>query len=297
MASIAIIVCTLDRPDALRGTLASIERSTIPVERVVVSDDGHDPRTELASRSSSLPITYAPGPRRGLGPNRNAGLRHVQEEFVLFLDDDCHLAPDFLERAIARMRHVESQTRRGSVIVSGAELNRGAVVEAAAQTFLGFQSRPYRPGEPMTSIVINACLFPAALFVEHQFDERIRYGYDEVDLASRAVSAGYTIVPCPDALNEHKPSPVGRAGQESFATAARLFVTFKRYAFTEQRYARAVAYLVIGPGHAVGSATRRNGVSGLRSSLTAVARAASYLSDYVAETRCRAGGRNRARNA
>jgi glycosyltransferase involved in cell wall biosynthesis len=43
--SVAICVCTRDRPDELAQTLASIASSARPVQRVIVSDDGVNPRT------------------------------------------------------------------------------------------------------------------------------------------------------------------------------------------------------------------------------------------------------------
>ena len=281
MAPVAIIVCTLDRPKALRVVLESIEQSSIAAARVIVSDDGADPCTEFVCRDARLPVVYVSGPRRGLGPNRNHALRHVDEDTVLFLDDDCQLGPDFLAKALACMHNGEARYGPGCVIVTGVERNRGAIVEAAAQTFLGFQSRPYKVTESITSIVINACLFPRSLFDRYLFDERIRYGYEEVDLASRAARAGYTIVSCPEAVNDHSPSPISRAGRETVTTASRLFVTFKRYAFTDRRYTLAAVYLLIGPAHAIGAATRRRGIAGLGSGVCAVTKAAGYLWSYA----------------
>ena len=81
----------------------------------------------------------------------------------------------------------------GRVVVSGSEDNRGHNVVAHAQNFLGFQARPYREGEALSSIVINATVFPRTLFEEHHFDPQIRYGYEEADLASRLARAGYRL--------------------------------------------------------------------------------------------------------
>ncbi len=233
--TVCICVCTRARPDELALTLASMARSTYPIARVVVSDDGHDERTRAICATAPLAVEYVRGPRRGLGSNRNHALRSAREELVLFLDDDCLLGPDFLERALACMEEAEARRGRGRVAVSGAELNGGRLVLAGAQTFLGFQARPYADGEPLTSIVINATLLPRALVERLGFDPQLVYGYDEVDLASRAVRAGCAIVPCPQAVNDHRPSPRGREGYSAVLNASRLYVTFKRYAFTERR--------------------------------------------------------------
>ncbi len=185
---------------------------------------------------------------------------------------------------MACMSEHELSVGRGRVIVTGAETNNGAIVRAAAQTFLGFQARPYKPDEIMTSVVINATLFPRHLFDEMRFDERIQYGYEEVDLASRAAFSGYRIVSCGEAVNDHRPSPRGRDDYASVIVASRLFITFKRYAETEHRYGRATAFAMIAPLHAVGAAAKAGGVRGVRDAVKAIWLAARYQKAH------RAGG-------
>jgi GT2 family glycosyltransferase len=150
-------------------------------------------------------------------------------------------------------------------------------VLASAQTFLGFQARPYADGEPLSSIVINATLLPRALVERLGFDSQLVYGYDEVDLASRAVRAGCAIVPCPQAVNDHRPSPRGREGYSAVLNASRLYVTFKRYAFTERRLARAAAYALVAPAHVLAAGIRREGLHGGRAGMAALWLAFRYV--------------------
>jgi GT2 family glycosyltransferase len=281
--SVAVCICTRNRPRELATTLESIQRSSYPVRRVVVSDDGVDPETErvCVSSSSAAIVTYSAGPMHGLGANRNHALDLVQEDFVLFLDDDCLLRPDFLRDATACMLRHEQRHGRGSIIVTGSEDNPGGNVVAHAQTFLGFQARPYRAGEPLSSIVINATLFPRSLFERHRFDPQIRYGYEEADLASRAARAGYRIISCPAAANEHRPSERSRGDYDEVLTASRLYITFKRYALVDRRHLRALAFAVVAPAHAVVAGLRRSGPSGARDGLRAIALAARYVRVHV----------------
>lgn len=282
MTSVAIAICTRDRPDELAATLASLARSSSPVDRVVVSDDGTDERTHAVCRACPIAVDYTTGPRRGLAPNRNHALRLITEDVVLFLDDDCLLGVEFLDIALASMAEHEATHGSGRVIVTGVETKHDAVVHASAQTFLGFQARPYRRNEPLTSVVINATLFPRTLFDTHLFDERIRYGYEEVDLATRAVSDHYAITSCPQAINEHRPSPRSRDDYADVVVAARLFVTFKRYAHTEHRYGRAAAFAIVAPLHAIGAAVKARGLTGAREAFGAIMLACCYLRAYRA---------------
>lgn len=262
--TVAVCICTKYRPDELERTLASIARSNYPVAQIVVSDDGHTPDTEAVCESAEMNVVYVPGPRRGLGANRNRALEEVATDVVLFLDDDCRLLPDFCHQALARMRPAEEVHGR-RVIVSGREVNRaaGLLVDATDQTFLGWQTRRYGQNEPLNTIVINSTLFPSRLFERIRFDPQLIYGFEEVDLATRAVAAGYVIVDAPDAVNDHRCSPRSRESYERHFHASRLHVTFRRYASTERRPIRAVAFAVIAPAHLLGSNLKLFGRAGL----------------------------------
>jgi GT2 family glycosyltransferase len=258
--SVAICICTRDRPAELARTLASLAQASSPHHHVIVSDDGSHPQTYTACVDAPIPVDYLKGPRRGLGANRNNAVRRARSHYVLFLDDDCLLTPDFLPRALSCMADAERRLGSHRVIVTGTETKSGAIVYAQAQTFLGFQARPYRDNEELTSLVINATLFPLTMFSTLEFDEQITYGYEEVDLASRAAYAGYSIVSCPAALNDHRPSPRSRHDYLSASLTSRLYVTFKRYAFTERRFALAAWFALIAPLHAIAAAIRARGV-------------------------------------
>ncbi|MGO9899334.1 MAG: glycosyltransferase family 2 protein [Solirubrobacteraceae bacterium] len=276
-SEVSVCICTRDRPDDLARTLASIVQSTWPVAQVVVSDDGHDRATELVCEQSGIDVNYVLGPQRGLGANRNAALAAVAGDYVLFLDDDCLLTADFLATALARMHSAEKCYGAGRAIVSGGERNRGALISAADQTFLGFQAKPYTSDIGLRSIVINATVFPARLFSHLRFDPQLIYGYEEVDLASRAAAAGYVVVHCADALNDHRPSPRGREDYDRQVEASRLHVTLRRYALTERATWKALAFVLIAPVHLVAANVKRSGVAGVGRSVQTISLATTML--------------------
>jgi GT2 family glycosyltransferase len=132
----------------------------------------------------------------------------------------------------------------------------------------------------MRTIVINATLFPRALFDELSFDERLRYGYEEVDIASRAVAAGLAVVPCPEARNDHRPSPLAREDHDDLVTPSRLYATFKRYRWTERRRARAAAFAVLAPAHLVGSAAKTRDPAAVISAARSLRLAAGHVAAH-----------------
>jgi GT2 family glycosyltransferase len=274
MPSVSVCICTRNRPRELSRTLASVRCSSRSAEQVVVSDDSTDQDTRALVASRHPEVTYVEGPNAGLGANRNAAARAATGDLILFLDDDCLLGEQFLERAIAELRADDWER----TIVSGLETNGGHLVEPADQDFLGFQRLKYEPGARVNTVVINGALFPRGLFDELRFDEQLVYGCDEVDLTTRAVAAGYTILLCPEAVNDHRPSESNRDYYSDFAVSSRIYVTFKRYYRTEHRRAKGAVFLAVAALHAVAGSVRRAGpAKGLAMGLRAVARSLRYI--------------------
>lgn len=261
--ALSVCICTRDRPAELAECLRSIARSTVPVAQVIVSDDGI-PDGPAVAIAEELGADYVRGPRRGLCANRNRALSLVTGTHVLFLDDDALLAPQFAASIRARIDGDRAADAADRLIVSGREVRPGGhVTEACEQSFLGFQQLGYRDGDERKTVVINATVFPASLFEELEFDDRIVYGYDEVDLTTRAVAAGWRITSLPEAINEHNHSERSRAGYSEVQDATRLYVTFKRYRRTDRRPLRAVTYSLVAPLHLFAASLKRAGVRGI----------------------------------
>jgi GT2 family glycosyltransferase len=265
--TVTVCIPTRGRPDELARALASIEGSTYPVAQVVVSDDLADGVAEVVCRDAPVEVDYVRGPGRGVGANRNRAVAEARSEIVAFLDDDGVLLPDFLETAVGRMRTGEQRYGAGRVIVSGRSLTeRGELVSVFDQTFLGHQAKRYESDEGLRSISLNAVILPAQMFAEVRFDPQLVYGYEEVDLASRAAGLGYVIVDCPRAVNYHE-SPLDKGSyHDRYAEASRLHVTLRRYVLTDRAPLRALAFALIAPLHVIASDVKRLGAPGLRKS-------------------------------
>jgi glycosyltransferase involved in cell wall biosynthesis len=248
---------------------------------VVVSDDSDDdvPTRELAEQ---YPFArYVRGPRLGLGANRNRALEAATGDLVLFLDDDCHLGPDFVSLVRRRAAEVVAERRGSLPIVTCTENKRGELVRGSDQDFLGFHRRPYRHGQRRHTVVINAAVFPREVFHRIRFDEQLRYGYDEVDIATRATAEGYDIVEEFRAENFHFPSSVNREEYAEYIAASRVYVTFKRWWATRRRRAWAVGYLTVALGHVLASDLHRQGLAGIATSMRTSRLALGYVLHYL----------------
>jgi glycosyltransferase involved in cell wall biosynthesis len=272
---ISICICTRNRPHDLSRALSSITASTTSPHEVIVSDDSTDDATRDLLATAFPHITRVQGPRRGLGANRNTALGHASGTHILFIDDDVLLGQDFVQQAQAELLQLPPTT-----ILSGIELNHGTPVHPHKPSFLGYQAIDYQEGDTYETVVINATLFPIALFAKALFDENLVYGYEEMDFASRAVLLhGHHIVFCPALINAHFPSPGNREFYAPFIEASRIYVTFKRYCWVERRIVKAMAFLLIAYAHILAHDLRRKGLRGMPVFVSTVQRSKAYINN------------------
>lgn len=254
---VSVCICTRNRPDDLRRALDSIRRSSVPVSQIVVSDDSTDQRTHDLVTTKYPTVVWQQGPRRGLGPNRNAAVATATGTHVVFIDDDAELGAEFIATCVARLDAL-APAARAHAVVSGVEQHPdGHLVVAHEQDYLGFQRRPYDRAEAMRTVVINSTLFPLAIFEHHLFDEQLIYGYDEVDLCSRIVQSGFEILHDDEAVNLHRPSTVNRGFYKPHVESSRLYVTAKRRGVTEHKRFAAALYLGVAVVHLAASSLKR----------------------------------------
>ena len=279
-ASISVCICARNRPAELIRALTSISQSSIVPGQIVVSDDSDDDRVKEVVTGHPLAITYTRGPRSGLGANRNHAISLATGQYLLFLDDDGYIGRTFLSTIVTHLLSLTPETR-ARTIMAGVEVKNGESVVPHDLGFLGFQSRLYRPGQPLRTFVINAALFPRALFDRVSFDPNLVYGYDEVDIATHAIKSGFTIEPCFDAVNCHYPSTVGRDEYRSYTQASRLYVTLKRRHFIEERPLYGWIGFIVAVGHVYLTSLRYGGLDSLRDARSTSARAYGYYKRFA----------------
>lgn len=107
MQAFTVIIPTHNRPQYLEQALASILCQTGERPRIIVVDDNSEkPAIELMDPAHRLACEYLRNsPGRGVSSARNQGAAMAESEWLVFLDDDDWLAPDFfsaVQACIAR---------------------------------------------------------------------------------------------------------------------------------------------------------------------------------------------------
>ncbi len=274
VVSISLCICTMNRPDDLNHCLASVFQSAEKPDEVIVSDDSPDPLPTKTVAARYPGVVYQSGPRRGLGPNRNACIRSARGSHIIFIDDDVCVPPDFFARARQLLASCGSQT-----IITGHEMNhREGITKKVVPhnaDFWGLQRLPV--DKEYRAIVINSTIFPRSLFERAIFDENLRYGSEEIDMAQHATSLGYQIIYDDPLYVNHYPSPVNRENYKKFVHASRLYATTKAYWQYEHSLPKTLAYIIFAPLQLAGSAVRKGDFLGLWRAFQATLLACRYL--------------------
>lgn len=212
-SEVAVVIVNFNGERLLPACLAALRAQTIAPAEVVVADNG--------SRDGSLALLRAHHPHvavlelgRNLGfaGGANRGVAATSAPWVCVLNSDATPAPDWLQRLTAAPRDERRTWALGSVLVSA----RTGLVESAGDQYdaRGFAYKLLRDRPlsdlPAAPYRVFAAPGAAPVFRRDVFDrlggyeERFFLYYEDVDLAFRAVLAGFHALLVPDARVVHR---------------------------------------------------------------------------------------------
>jgi glycosyltransferase involved in cell wall biosynthesis len=271
--SITLCICTMNRPNELNRCLQSVFQGVKKPDEVIVSDDSPDNQATQQVVAKYPGVIYQQGPRRGLGPNRNACIQRARSSHIIFVDDDVCVPPEFFATAHQLIAASDPKT-----LITGYEMKHCEGTQKIVPhnpDFWGLQRVPVR--HEYRAIVINSTMFPRNLFEQALFDEHLRYGSEEIDIAQHAVALGYRIAYEDSLYVDHYPSPVNREQYKQFVYASRLYATTKAYWYYERSILKTLAFILLAPLQLVGSAVRRRDTSAVWGAFQATVLAGQYL--------------------
>jgi len=94
----SFIVPVYNRPEELAELLSSLARQEYEGFEVVIVEDGSDVKSDrvVEEYRNNLKINYISLPRSGPSVARNSGMQAAQGDYMIFVDSDCLVPPDYL---------------------------------------------------------------------------------------------------------------------------------------------------------------------------------------------------------
>jgi GT2 family glycosyltransferase len=202
----SIIIPTYIRPKQLRSCLESLTRLDYPVDRfeVIVVDDGSEtpPRDSVALVQDKLNITLLTQQHAGPASARNNGAAKAVGEFLVFTDDDCIVAPDWLMALTARFTATPDHAIGGQTFNMLPE----NIYSAASQSLIDYLYKYYNAvPSKATFLTSNNLALPANRF-------RAIGGFDTIfsmaagedrELCDRWLHKGYPLTYAPEVVVYH----------------------------------------------------------------------------------------------
>ncbi len=181
---LSVVVPTRNRADMLRLSLPRLFAQTLGPHayEVIVVDDASDDDTQAVLRGFARDNLVATrlGVHGAAAAARNRALELARGDTLVFLDDDCLVEPDFLQR------HAAAQARWPGSAVTGPIVE---VVEPPAAPapprgrFAGWHRNPFPTG--------NVSVARAAILAAGGFDEEFTaYGWEDPEMFERLALRG-----------------------------------------------------------------------------------------------------------
>lgn len=182
---VSIIIPCYNQAEYLKEAIDSAKAQTIPCEIIVVDDGSTDNSLEVAiSNTPSMIIQKTNG---GVASARNAGIKEAKGEYILTLDADDKITPDFVEKCL----------EANNDIVGTWQQEFGA-----SDRIWEFRDKPIH-NEFLKNNQINCCsLFKKEIWEKiGGYDENMPHqGYEDWDFWLRATKAGYKVTVIPEIL-------------------------------------------------------------------------------------------------
>ena len=219
MNLISVIVTTYNWPSALRLCLESLFAQQDNSFEIIIADDGSSPANLELTRAycadSPVPVSYIHHDNQGFraGTIRNKAVGQSKGEYLLFIDGDCVLRPDFIVRHrqlatagcfVPGNRVLLSQAFTRKVIEQQIPLNAKSVyyfiflwlqkkinrVSAFLYLPLGFLRR-IQPDKWEKAMTCNLGVWKKDFIRVNGFDELFEgWGFEDSDLVIRLIHAG-----------------------------------------------------------------------------------------------------------
>lgn len=221
--TVSIIICTRNRADALRQTLASLALLEVspglPCELIVVDNGSTDSTAQVVQDCAivSLPVRYVYEAQAGVSRARNRGLAQASGEIIVFTDDDVRPPRDWVARLCAPILAGQADAVGGGVRLAPASQKEW--MQPVHRLMLA-STEDLAPGTSLPSMLgANMAFARRVLARVPGFDPNLGPGSlgfcDDSLFCLQLREAGFRMATMLDVVVEHHPDPA-RITPQSF---------------------------------------------------------------------------------
>ena len=205
---VSLLITTFNWPEALDLVLQSVIKQTCLPSQIVIADDGSQTDTDsVVSRyKKDLPIeiTWQPDRDFRAARARNLALLRTKHDYVIFIDGDCLLPPNFVRSHLALAKPGKIVSGNRSLLSrheSKLLLHKERLIDTnrlfSSYKFRAMPFGPLRDIDPFSWQSVRSCNFGARttdIIKVGGFDENyIGWGREDSDFVARMLKAGITV--------------------------------------------------------------------------------------------------------
>jgi glycosyltransferase involved in cell wall biosynthesis len=205
---ISLIICSRDRCQQLANCLESTRR--IIFERsweLVIVDNGSVDETAIViqkfSSTSCVPVVSVFEPRPGLGNAHNAALRIARGQILVFTDDDCYPAEDFLRQVWAAFSDPSVGYISGRIMLHDRTDYQVACRESLTPLMFPGGSYVYTGAVNGANMAFRRRVLHDIGGFDPLFGPGSQFNAEDADAAGRASAMGWNGLYCPEVLVSH----------------------------------------------------------------------------------------------
>ena len=215
VATVAVIIATAGRPEAVSTLLTSLAGQTrLPDDVIVVTPDADSEPAASAAHVAHRIIRS----ERGLTRQRNTGLQAADHpDVVVFFDDDALPRADYLERLIEVMTaHPEVVAVTGRLAKDGVPLKRALTMEEMRDALAASHASDAHPSIEDADLYGCNMAMRAPALADLSFDERLPlYSWlEDLDMSRRLRRRG-RVVRASSCVAAHQGNAVGGRGKHA----------------------------------------------------------------------------------
>lgn len=236
---VSVIIPSWNRADLLRNLLPNLRAQTRPPEQILVVDNGSSDASAATAKELGAEVVSL-GVNRGFAAAVNEGVRRAAAEWLLILNNDVELAPDWIEVQLEGVQREKVWFAAGKLLDYGDSTVIDGTWDLVSRAAYAWRCGYGRPDSPIWSVRKRIFFAPmtAALFHREVFERvglletRFESYYEDVDFGVRCAIAGLQGIYEPSAVARHMgKATLGKSSYRVMYLTARnqVFLLAKHY--------------------------------------------------------------------